>query len=184
MTTTSRAEIDWLYHGLGRVFPGAWAQFRAGAGVSDNEADLVAAYARRLADPDPAVREQAASDWCAWEDAIVSADPDHPPNPRYQDPRFRMAFARIVTHHFRHGAWLEDGELLAKADRLAGVPGVMVHGRLDPQAPLAVAQALARAWPDGELVIVEGAGHETTTPGMGQAILAAIDRFARPPTGR
>ena len=44
------------------------------------------------------MRERAALDWCAWEDAIVSFDSAGVPNPRYDDPRFRMAFARIVTH--------------------------------------------------------------------------------------
>ena len=41
----------------------------------------------------------------------------------------------------------------------AGIPGVMVHGRLDLGGPLATAWELDRAWPDGELIVVEAAGH-------------------------
>lgn len=178
VATTTPDEIDWLYHGLGRFFPDAWARFRAGAGDPPAGADLVEAYARLLNGPDAAARDRAATDWCAWEDAVVSVEANRPPNPRYADPRFRMAFARIVTHVFRHRAWLEDGQLLREAHRLAGVPGVLVHGRLDLEAPLATAWALARAWPGAELVVIDGAGHETTTPGVTEAILAAIDRFA------
>ena len=66
----------------------------------EQSGDLVAAYYRLLQDPDPVIRERAARDWCSWEDAIVATDPAAPPNPRYDDPRFRMAFARIVTHYF------------------------------------------------------------------------------------
>lgn len=178
VTTTTPAEIDWLYHGLGRFFPEAWERFRAGAGVTEPGADLVEAYALLLNGPDAEARAAAARAWCDWEDAIVSVEANRPPNPRYADPRFRLAFARIVTHYFRHRAWLADGQLLRDIDRLAGVPGALIHGRIDLEAPLGTAWALARAWPDAELTVIDGAGHETTTPGMTEAIMTAIQRFA------
>lgn len=53
----------------------------------------------------PAVREQGARDWCRWEDELLSNEEGWRPNPRYDDPAFRMAFARIVTHYFHHHAW-------------------------------------------------------------------------------
>jgi proline iminopeptidase len=101
----------------------------------ERDGDLVAAYYRLLNDEDARIREVAARDWCDWEEAAVSLEPGYQPNPRYDDPRFRMAFARIVTHYFHHQAWLEDGILLREANRLAGIPGVLVHGRLDLGSP-------------------------------------------------
>ena len=172
------ADIHWLYHGVGRYFPEAWERFRAGAGVTGPDADLIAAYHQRLADPDPAVREKAASDWCDWEAAIISIDPNHPRPARYDDPSFRMVFARIVTHYFTHKCWLEDGQLVRNAHRLANIPGAIVCGELDFGSPIENAQRLHEAWPQSVLTIVEKAGHETTTPGMMESILAAIDRFA------
>jgi proline iminopeptidase len=176
VTLTRRADVDWLYRGVARFFPDEWERFRTGAGGDDaaDGGDLAAAYARLLADPDPAVRERAALDWCAWEDAIVSFDSAGVPNPRYDDPRFRMAFARIVTHVMRHGAWLRERELLDGAHRLAGIPGVLIHGRLDLAGPPGAAWELARAWPGSELILVEGAGH---TAGLREQVLAATDRF-------
>jgi proline iminopeptidase len=56
----------------------------------------------------------------------------------------------------------------------------MVQGRLDLGAPLVTAWELAEAWPAGELVIVGGAGHSLTDPGMSEAVVAATDRFAAP----
>jgi proline iminopeptidase len=88
-----------------------------------------------------------------------------------------VLFDQRVTHVFRHGAWLEEGALLRGAGALAGIPGVMVHGRLDLGSPLATAWELARAWPDGELVVVDGAGHGASEPGMAAAIVAATDRL-------
>jgi proline iminopeptidase len=46
-------------------------------------------------------------------DGHVSVRPDHRPDSRYDDPRFRMTIARLVTHYWRHAAFLEDGALLA-----------------------------------------------------------------------
>jgi proline iminopeptidase len=175
VTMTRPKDIDWLYHGVGRFFPEEWARFRDGAGPAGADGDLVAAYYRLLTGGDPAVREQAARDWCLWEDAVVSLD-GHGPNPRYDDPRFRMCFARVVTHYFHHHAWLEDGALLRGAGRLAGIPGVLVHGRLDLGGPADTAWELARAWPGAELHLV-GGGH-TGGPDMTECLLAATDRFA------
>ncbi len=78
-----------------------------------------------------------------------------------------MAFARIVTHYFHHHAWLEDGILLREVHRLAGIPGVLVHGRLDLASPPATAWELAEAWPAARLELV-GTGH-TGRDEMGRA---------------
>ena len=174
VTTTDSDEIRWLYHGAGRLFPEAWERFRAGAGVSGRDDDLIGAYYRLLNSPDPAVREQSATEWCRWEDALVSGSD---PNPRYEDPRFRMGFARIVTHYFHHRAWLEPRQIVRNAHRLRGIPAVLIHGRLDNSAPLAAAQELARAWPDSELVVVD-AGHLANDPAMVEAAVNATNRFA------
>ncbi|WP_419849866.1 prolyl aminopeptidase [Candidatus Poriferisocius sp.] len=173
VTTTDRDEIHWLYHGAGRFFPDAWERFRVGAGASGQEDDLVGAYYRLLNSPDLSIREQAAAEWCRWEDAVVSGAE---PNPRYEDPRFRMAFARIVTHYFHHGAWLEPRQIIRNVHRLHGIPAVLIHGQLDHSTPIATAQELAHAWPDSELVVVD-AGHLANEPAMVEAAVDATNRF-------
>ena len=139
---------------------------------------VAAAYHRLLQEPDPAIHMQAAKEWCAWEAALASVDPEATPEPRRLQPAFQLAFARIVTHYFCHNAWLEEGVLLRHAHVLAPIPGILVHGRLDLGSPLITAWELARAWPNSELVIVRGAGHASSDPGMSEALIAATDRFA------
>src|SRR6266508_1116233 len=80
VTVTRRSDIDWLYRGVRRFFPEEWERFRAGVPEADSDGELVAAYARRMEDPDPRVRADAAHDWCAWEDAVVSLEPNGRPN--------------------------------------------------------------------------------------------------------
>jgi proline iminopeptidase len=175
VTMTRPSDVHWLYHEVGRYFPEQWARFRYGGGNAD---DLVVAYDRLLnAHPDQAVRAKAAEDWCAWEDAVVSLEDGWTPNPRYRDPDFRMTFARLCAHYFSHGAWLEEDELLRNAGRLAGIPGVLIHGQLDLGGPVDVPWLLAKAWPDAELHVV-GTGHRGGDE-MTKRMMTALDRFAR-----
>lgn len=179
VTMTRASEIDWLYRGVAPLFPEQWERFQAGVPAAQREGDLVAAYYHQINDPDPDVRIRAAANWCTWEDSLVSVDESYQPEIyRTVDAR-QMAFARIVTHYFHHKAWLEEGLLLRNADKLAGIPGVMVQGRIDFGGPLVTAWELAKAWPDGDLVIIQGAGHTTSDSGMSEAVIAATDRFAR-----
>lgn len=90
-----------------------------------------------------------------------------------------MAFARLVTHYVRHDAWLGDGRVLRDVGRLASIPGVLVHGRFDFQAPLATAWNLHRLWPSSELVVVDDAGHAASNLGITKELIRATDRFAR-----
>ena len=172
---TRRESIHWLYHGVGRFFPEDWARFSAHASGAP---DLVAAYHRLLNDPDAQMRDAAARAWCDWEDAVVSTAPNRRPSARYDDPRFRLCFARIVTHYFYHGAWLAEDELMRGMSKLKDVPAVLVHGRIDLGSPLADAWNLAREWSGSELKVVYEAGHELRTPGMREYLVAATDRFA------
>jgi proline iminopeptidase len=61
---------------------------------------------------------------------------------------------------------------------LAGIPGILVHGRLDLGSPLDVPWRLARAWPDADLRVVDGAGHDTRDAGMPEAIARAVSDMA------
>jgi proline iminopeptidase len=94
-----------------------------------------------------------------------------------QPDEAKLAFARICTHYFAHNAWLDDDQLLRNAGRLSGIPGVLIHGRLDLSGPLLTAWELAQAWPDAELNIIEDSGH-TGSPAMRTAIEEAVARFA------
>lgn len=176
VTTTRRYEIDWLYRGVGRFFPQQWERFLAGAPGTPRDGDVVAAYARLMEHPDAAVRARATADWCAWEDAVLSGETKATPYTD-QPPADRLAFVRICAHYFAHGAWLDEGVLLREAARLADIPGVLIHGRLDLGSPLDTAWELHRAWPGSELTVVESAGHLRTAATQ-ERVRQALDRFA------
>ncbi|MFI5714761.1 prolyl aminopeptidase [Nocardia sp. NPDC051750] len=179
VTMTRPQEIDWLYHGLRLLLPVEWERFRSGVPAAEQDGNLVESYRRLMEHHDPAVRATAEHNWCAWEDAAIAHENLGAPGQysAIQDAD-RSAFVRICTHYFAHAAWLETGQLLRNAHRLAGIPGILIHGRLDLSAPLRTAWELARAWPDAELQVIDDSGH-TGGPAMKTAVLEAVARFAR-----
>ena len=135
------------------------------------------AYARLTEDPDPAVREKATDDWCAWEDAMISPETRGAAVYQGRPPEARLALVRICAHYAAHDSFLEDGVLLREGHRLAGIPGVLTHGRLDMSGPPDTAWLLARAWPGAELTLMEDAGHRGNEAET-EIILGALNRFA------
>jgi proline iminopeptidase len=175
---TGPSAVDWLYRGVGRIFPEAWDLFRKGVPEDERDGDLVAAYSRLMENPDIDVRSKAAIDWLTWEDAVISLEVNGGRGAytnRAGDAR--IAFVRICSHIFGHGGWLADGVLIREAGRLAGIPGVLIHGRQDLGCPVQPAWELVRNWPDARLVVVEDAGH-TGSAAFGVEIGKALNEFA------
>jgi proline iminopeptidase len=160
VTTTSHREVQWITHDIGRVFPEQWERFASV--ISDDPEqhfNLAAAYGALLFSGDASVRERAAREWCAWEKTHVSLVPGYAPNPRFEDPAFRLLFARLVTHYWSHAAFLSEDQLIRNAFLLKDIPATLIHGRYDISSPLETAWRLHRAWRRSKLHIIDDAGH-------------------------
>jgi proline iminopeptidase len=178
ITTSRRTETAWLYGGAARFFPEAYERFRTALPACDRHGDLVGAYARAMEHPDPTVRIEAARAWCAWEDAVLSLEPNTAPGIFSEHPEgWLVAFVRICAHYAAHGAWLDEGALIRDAGRLKDIPGVLIHGRRDMSCPIESAWELARAWPGAELIVLDDSGH-LRSDSRRMHMLAALDRFA------
>jgi proline iminopeptidase len=181
VTVTRASDADWITRGVGRYFPEANERFLGALAPEERDGNLCAAYGRLLGSPDPQVRAAAAIAWCEWEEAIASLETDAVPgvwtNPRYADAAFRYGFARTVTHYWANAAFQPDDAILGRLDRLAGIPAVLCHGRLDLGGPADVAWEVARRWPDVELQVIPGVGH-LGSAAMNATMVAATDRFA------
>ncbi|MCP2259276.1 proline iminopeptidase [Streptoalloteichus tenebrarius] len=178
---TSPSAVDWLYRGVGQFFPEAWDRFRQGVPDSERDGDLVMAYSRLMENPDVEVRSRAALDWLRWEDAVISMEVNGTPGAysnRAGDEQ--IAFVRICAHIFAHRGWLEEGTLIRDAGKLAGIPGVLIHGRQDMGCPVQRVWELARRWPNARLVVIEDAGH-TGNAAFGRELRKALDEFADRP---
>ncbi len=135
------------------------------------------AYSRLMENPDPDIRAGAAAEWLAWEDAVISLESNGEPGHYGNRPdSARLAFVRICAHYFANDAFLDDGVLIREAGKLAGIPGVLVHGRNDLGGGVITPWELAHAWPGAELIVIEDSGHTGSTA-MQEAMHAAADRL-------
>jgi proline iminopeptidase len=181
VTTTSRSEVDWVTEGMQVVFPEAWDRLAshaeaAGLGYRRGDGRLVEAYAQLMNSADLAAREAASQEWALWEDTHISIGVGgFSRDTRWEDRRFRHAFVRLTTHYWSHDGFC-DPPILEQATLLEGIPGVLIHGRLDISSPAAIAWELHRRWLGSSLHIDEGDGHGGTS--MARTWRTANDQLA------
>ena len=174
VTTSAHEEIEWISERVGRVFPREWDELEAASGRRPGQR-LLDAYLERLTDPDPEVRLAAALAWCTWEDVHVSLDPAHEPYLSVQDPQFQLLIATHVVNNWAHDAWLGESGIFDGLDKIAHLPAVLIHGRLDVSGPLVTAWKLHRRWPGSRLVVLDDEGHGGK--GMNAELEAAYSWF-------
>lgn len=176
--TLTKAEMDWYYqHGVNQMFPEKWERFIAPIPPEERH-DMIAAYNRRLTGDDEAAKLEAALAWSLWEGETITLLPDAHNSDMFAEDHFAIAFARIENHFFLNRGWLEEGQLLRDAHKLAGIPGAIIHGRYDQPCPMRIAYELSKVWPDADFMPIEGAGHAYNEPGILDALIRTTDRFA------
>lgn len=116
--------------------------------------------------------------WTAWENTVISLYPDPANVAKAADRHHAVSFARIENHFFVNHGWLEEGQLIRDAHRLAAIPTVIVQGRYDMCTPAVSAYELAQALPGAELLITPDAGHAFSEPATLDALIRATDSFA------
>ena len=169
--TARQSELDWLYRGgASNIFPQAWARF-AGFIPDEARADLLTAYYARLTCGDTAIETAASREWCLWEDTLSTLLP----SPQTNDADAMRSLARIETHFLSQKAFLEEGQLIARASCLSGIPGIIAQGRYDMVTPAITAWQLHQAWTGSALRIVPDAGHASSEPGIRRELIAATD---------
>ena len=174
-----QADIHWFYQsGANRLFPEAWSEYEAQI-PEPERGDMVAAYYRRLTDPERAVRGAAARTWSAWEGHASCLIPNTDVIDHFEAPDVALSLARIECHYFIHGIFLDPDQLLRDAHRIRHIPGFIVHGRYDVVCPVDQAVALHQAWPEAQLQIVPDAGHSAAEPGITRGLVAATDALGR-----
>jgi proline iminopeptidase len=172
-------ELDWLYEvgGASSVYPDKWDDFVEPI-PPDERGSILKAYQRRLTSDDPQVQLQAAQAFSTWEAHTVTVLPRPEVIEEFNEPHKAIAIARIENHYMVHKGWLEEGQLLANADKLSGIPGIIVQGRHDTCTPPRAAWQLKQVWPEGELQIIPDGGHLYNEPGILDGLVRATDRFA------
>jgi len=179
VTTTGPSEVEWTTEGMRRLLPREWDAFAAAVPRLPGQR-LIDAYHCQITSPEPEVRAHAARAWCTWENAHMGfAHPEEPHPGLLADAGFQQVFATLVIHYWANGAFLQPGALLAGMPRLAHLPGVLIHGRLDVSCPTEIPWDLHRSWPGSEFIVIPDEGHGGV--GMFEAIARTTSRWAERP---
>ncbi|MEJ0036076.1 MAG: prolyl aminopeptidase [Gammaproteobacteria bacterium] len=165
------SDVKWWFEDIRMVYPDYWKDF-TGYIPSNERDELLAAYSRRLNNPDPAIHDPAAAAWDRYETRCSRLIPSGGGS-----GSARLALARLEAHYMTHGAFLRPNELIEAVPRFRNVPGIIIHGRYDMLCPLEGAVMLASAWPEAVLEVVPDAGHSALEPGISQRLVAATNRF-------
>jgi proline iminopeptidase len=146
----------------------------------DERAQPLDSYWRRILDADSAVHGPAARVWHDTERVLSE----------HTSTRVRLDLGSLNStrtlpstpfmeaHYFQNDCFMRPNQLLTNAATLAGIRGIIVQGRYDLLCPPTTSHALAAAWRNSEVRLVEGAGHSLYDPGIKDAVMKAITDLA------
>ncbi|MDD9868501.1 MAG: alpha/beta fold hydrolase [Gammaproteobacteria bacterium] len=176
-------ELQWAFVTGPRTFyPELYESFTGLLPECERRAPLSAWYPRILHD-DPAIAVPAGFVWHDYERALSELRPSLPAFPQdlsamADGTRALPSTPRMEAHYFSNGCFLEPGQLLDNARRLADIPGIIVQSRYDLLCPPQTAHALSRRWTACGVVTVEAAGHSQSEAGVEQAVAQAAASVA------
>lgn len=123
-----------------------------------------------------------ATAWSTWENATskLIIDPEY--IARGDDPKWALAFARIESHFFVNGGWMEDGQLIRDAHKIKHLPISITQGRYDVVCPAKTSWELYQALggkdnTNVDYNIVGDSGHSAHEKAIEQALVDAANKF-------
>ena len=126
ITSGRRKEVEWITREMRRIFPREWERFVEPVPEGERDGNLAAAYARLLAHPDAAVRENAALRWCEWEDTHISLAPDGRPRAGTGIPSFgwcSRAWSPTTCRRRRRPRWRTLPQPVRRRDHIVRCSG-------------------------------------------------------------
>ena len=172
----SEAENQWLFGGQGanKIFPELWEPFAALI-PEDEQHDMIAAYYKRLMDPDESIHQPAARAWSAWEVGASKLSHDPVAVATYLKSPACLSLSRFESHYMAHRCFLKPNQLIDNMHKIQHIPGIIVHGRYDVICAAASAWKLHRSWPKSTLTFVNQAGHSITDPELAKTLKQCMD---------
>jgi proline iminopeptidase len=176
----TRTELEGAFlHALPRFYPGLNDDF-LNLLSAEERTEPLDAYWRRILDSDPAMYGPFIRAWHDTEQILSqhAARRDRLDLASLNSTGTLPSTPSMEAHYFQNDCFMKPNQLLAEADKLNGIPGIVVQGRYDLLCPPATSHALAARWREAEIRFVEGAGHSLYDPGVRDAVMRAIADIA------
>ena len=172
-------DIQWFYQdGASYLYPDLWQNY-INVIPEEERNDLVSAYYKYLTSEDKELQHKVARAWSAWEGSTSSLIAKPAVLNHFLRDHIALSLARIECHYFVNNSFLRKDQLLEDAYKLAGIPGVIIHGRYDVVCPIEQAYMLHQAWSDAEFIIAPTSGHSAMEPQIADALVCATQKFSQ-----
>ena len=133
----------------------------------------MSAFYKMLTGENELAKMAAAKAWSTWEARVATLEPNNNLVDSFQNPHLAVSMAKISAHYFANKCFLEENQLIDNAEKLNGIPGIIVHGRYDMLCPLENAWSLQAVWKNAEVRIIRDAGHSATEAGIIDGLIRA-----------
>ena len=177
--TATKSEIDHIFHGgVAPFFPEVYEDFRNT--LPDPDVRPLPAYLYNLLRTnDLETKQKIAKAWDRYTLRIGFLVISEKKVEELVKSYDSFTLACFESYYMSRGAFLEEGQILRDAHRIAHIPTVIINGRYDLICPPKTAFQLHRALPKSKLIIVEGAGHMDSESAIEKALVEAIDSFQK-----
>ncbi|BBO29243.1 proline iminopeptidase [Alteromonas sp. I4] len=173
-------DVDWFLApqgGAAQVYPDLYPTYIEDCPEATSVEDILQYYRSQFADLTSEQAQLAAIKWYNWEESIarVYPGPGYPTTlPAHPTV---MSLAVLEWHYIAQQCFIPENDILNRAEALAHLPGIIIHGRCDTICKPENATALHERWPLSQLHLIDGAGHSSSEPAIKQALKNAVQHF-------
>ncbi len=155
---------DWAFraeHGAAQLFPDARQQLadslaELGLSLSD---DVPQELLTRVCEGSESTQQQVAAVVASWEVNLLSRNIAMQYTRPEEVEEADINAVRIFLHYQANHFWLEEDELLSRADCISDIPAILVHGRYDILCPYQAAWDLSQRLAKAELIALPESHH-------------------------
>jgi proline iminopeptidase len=171
----SQRELHWFFQSLRAMVPQAWEQLTLGW-QDEQKQEVLATLGKQLLHESEQEAEDAATRWGAYEEAIMQAMSGKLTLPTAPSKASARAIGkyRLQAHYLLNACFMQEADVLAAAQALAGTPTVIVHGSHDLVCPPENAARLGKIMPHARLHWVPRGGHTPADPLIAAALREAV----------
>lgn len=171
-----QTDLDWFAKdGVGRIYPEQWQRLLDSLSAHKHSEDLVQNCNNILWGEDEIAQRRVTKEWLAW-GAQVALGNDYQVNDEPISEKM-LKQARMELHYAQHHYFIAENQLLEQCERLAHIPTIIIHGRMDLVCPIEAGMRLHQAMPHAKYIILPTAGHIAQGDDMIDALVSATDEF-------
>jgi len=165
---------DW--NGRSSVFPEKWEELLKYIPNAERD-DIIKALYKRIMDSNPKVYMEAAKNLAQFcmsgQDLFGTSGAAN----LMKDDKLTICLSRAFSHYFVNNCFLKENQLLENISKIAHLPAIIVHGRLDLVTKPQAAYDLHKSWPVSKLMYVPDGAHSLLDPSMSKALVQACEEM-------